>query len=149
MELIEEKSFLATAEHTEDILGWCNNHIHSLLTNGKAVMHMRLAMEEAIVNVLKYAYKGSDKEPLLVLRVGKEGEFLCFELTDQGIPFNPLENITADPNLKLFDRTEGGWGRPIMVSFSDASEYYYKDGWNVLILKKLDTSSVIVNKKRH
>lgn len=148
MELLEEKEFQITAEHMEEILGWCNSHIDSLLTNRKAAMRMRLVMEEAIVNVFRYAYAGSDKEPVLVLKVGKDGEFLCFEMADQGVPFNPLENITANPNLKLFERTEGGWGRSIMVSFTDASLYCYKDGWNVLTLKKLDTAPVIVNKKR-
>lgn len=149
MELIEAKEFQITAEHMEEILSWCNNHIDSLLTNRKAAMRMRLVMEEALVNVFRYAYKGSDKEPIVALKVGKDGEFLCFEMADQGIPFNPLENITADPNLKLFERTEGGWGRSIMVSFTDASEYCYKDGWNVLTLKKLDIAPVIVNKKKH
>lgn len=148
MELLEVKEFQITAEHMEEILGWCNSHIDSLLTNRKAAMRMRLVMEEAIVNVFRYAYAGSDKEPVLVLKVGKDGEFLCFEMADQGVPFNPLENITANPNLKLFERTEGGWGRSIMVSFTDASLYCYKDGWNVLTLKKLDTAPVIVNKKR-
>ena len=144
----EEKQFLAKNEYLDEILSWSNARIDALLKVRKAQLRMRLAVEEAVVNVVRYAYEHSTKEPVLVIKIAQEGDCLYYQLEDQGVAFNPLENIVANPNLKLIERTVGGWGRAIMVSFTDSSSYCNKDGWNILTLVKKDIAPALINKKR-
>ena len=146
MEWVDEKEFLAVPSALEEILAWSNKHVATLLKDKKAKMRMRLAIEEAIVNVVRYAYAESKEEPVLKLKIGKYENGICYEMRDRGKPFNPIENITANPNLKLFERTVGGWGRAIMVSFTDDITYAYEDGWNKLAMYKKDQAQALVNR---
>ena len=56
-------------------------------------------------------------------------------LEDRGIPFNPLKE-EPDIHLLLEDRPVGGLGIFIVRQTMDEVDYDYKNGKNVLCLKK-------------
>ena len=67
-----------------------------------------------------------EKDPLSVVIV----------FIDNGKPFNPLEQ--ADPNVRASakERKEGGLGIFIVKKTMNMVEYDYKDGKNILTIKK-------------
>ena len=55
---------------------------------------------------------------------------------DNGLPFNPLERPDPDVTLSVFERTPGGLGIYMVRNSMDEVTYEYKDGKNVLTIRK-------------
>lgn len=96
---------------------------------------LRLAVEEAVVNVMEYAYpKGTTGN--INIRATSNGHCLKFIITDSGIPFNPTEVATADTTLSAEERPIGGLGILLVRELMDSINYERIDGKNVLTLSK-------------
>jgi diacylglycerol kinase (ATP) len=97
---------------------------------------IRLSIEEAVENVVQYAYEGG----LGWIEVGTEldadGVMLTILLKDAGVPFNPLDRPDPDITLSAEDREIGGLGIFLCKKLMDHIEYKYEDGCNILIMTK-------------
>lgn len=98
-------------------------------------MKMNLAIEEAVVNVMNYAYPSGVKGEVRIEAGVREG-YVEFVISDDGTPFNPTEVEDADTTLSAEDRQIGGLGIFLVKHFMDIVEYKYVDGQNVLTLRK-------------
>ena len=59
-------------------------------------------------------------------------------LSDNGIPYNPLEKVDPDVTLSAEDRQIGGLGIFMVKKSVDDMVYEYKDGQNILkLIKKI------------
>lgn len=96
---------------------------------------LRLVMEEAVVNVMEYAYPAG-KVGEVDIRVTFDGQRLKFVITDSGVAFNPTEAATADTTLSAEDRPIGGLGILLMRELMDSINYERTAGKNVLTLTK-------------
>jgi sigma-B regulation protein RsbU (phosphoserine phosphatase) len=124
---------------------------------------LRLALEEAVVNVIDYAYPtvGRSAMPLCSAKNVSErsdhaypaaGEInihvtcsapndqttkqLKFVITDSGIPFNPTEVSAADTTLSAEERPVGGLGILLVRKLMDSINYERINEKNVLTLTK-------------
>ncbi len=106
------------------------------LNIGKSLaFNLRLALEEAVVNVMEYAYpKGTTGD--VDIRVTSDGKKLKFIITDSGISFNPTEASTADTTLSAEERPVGGLGIFLVCELMDTINYERIDGKNVLTIMK-------------
>ena len=98
-------------------------------------MKMNLAIEEAVVNVMNYAYPSGVKGEVRIEAGVREGD-VEFVISDDGTPFNPTEVEDADTTLSAEERQIGGLGIFLVKHFMDIVEYKYVDGQNVLTLRK-------------
>ena len=57
-------------------------------------------------------------------------------LSDNGIPYNPLEKVDPDVTLAAEDRQIGGLGIFMVKKSVDDMIYEYKDGQNILTMEK-------------
>lgn len=57
-------------------------------------------------------------------------------MTDSGIPFDPLAKPDPDITLSAEERQIGGLGIFMMKMTMDDVSYVYKDGQNILTMKK-------------
>lgn len=96
---------------------------------------LRLAVEEAVVNVMEYAYP-SGKMGEVNIRATSNGQRLKFIITDSGIPFNPTEVSAADTTLSAEERPIGGLGILLVRELMDSINYERINGKNVLTLSK-------------
>jgi anti-sigma regulatory factor (Ser/Thr protein kinase) len=107
------------------------NHAIDMATS----MNLNLAMEEAVVNVMNYAYP---KESVNNIDITAEvnDEEIAFSIADSGIPFDPTQK--GEPNLTLDaeDRPIGGLGIHLVRQLMDTLDYRYENGHNILTLKK-------------
>ncbi len=74
--------------------------------------NINLAAEEAIINVINYAYKEMEDGTVTVdcspLNNGTDG--IMITVTDDGNSFNPLEKATPDTKAEVHEREIGGLG---------------------------------------
>lgn len=103
--------------------------------NPQISMNLKLALEEALVNVICYAYPGeADKDICMQLQILPEQ--LTFVLTDSGIPFNPLEKPEPDIYLPEKIRPIGGLGIFLVKKLMTHVTYERIGERNVLTLIK-------------
>ena len=102
---------------------------------------VNLALEEALANVIMYAYpKGVQGEVTLSTNI--KGEDILMEIKDKGAPFDPLQQQEANLDVPLEERQIGGLGIHLIKEIMDGVEYARADGKNVLKMrKKLAVSS--------
>ncbi len=98
-------------------------------------MSLNLALEEAVVNVMTYAYAPDTQGELTLEAVADKG-VVTFILTDTGVPFDPTAKEDADTTLGIEDRPIGGLGIFLVRPLMDAVDYQRVDGQNVLTLTK-------------
>ena len=98
-------------------------------------MQMNLAMEEAVVNVMEYAYPAGTKGEVR-LEAQIHDAYVEFTLFDDGKPFNPTEKGEVDITLSAEERSIGGLGIMLVKHYMDDTKYKYVDGQNVLTLRK-------------
>ena len=97
---------------------------------------LRLSIEEAVENVVRYAYDGGIGWLEAGTRLDHDKLVLTVELRDAGVPFNPLEGPDPDINSPLERREIGGLGIYLCKKMMDRIEYRYEDGNNVLTMTK-------------
>ena len=98
-----------------------------------ALSPVNLAIEEALANVIMYAYpEGTQGEVTLSAKVIDHD--ICMEISDEGVPFNPLQQQEADLAVSLEERQIGGLGIHLIKEIMNEVNYVYKDGKNVLTM---------------
>lgn len=95
---------------------------------------IRLCAEEAVENIVRYAY-GNGSGYLEATTDVEDGMFVL-NLKDSGIPFNPLEKDDPDIDASLEDRQVGGLGIFLCKQMMDDVLYHFAGGCNNLTLKK-------------
>lgn len=97
---------------------------------------IELSIEEAVENVVQYAYEGGIGWLEAGTKLDDKSLVLTIELRDAGVPFNPLEKDDPDITLSADERPVGGLGIFLCKSMMDSISYRYEDGNNVLVMKK-------------
>ena len=96
---------------------------------------LNLALEEAVSNVMLYAYpEGSDG--LVNVEAILDKNRLTFVLSDNGKAFDPTEAPEADIKASADDRPIGGLGIHLVRTIMDAVNYQRSDGKNLLTMIK-------------
>ena len=106
----------------------------------EATMELNLAIEEAVVNVMKYAYPLGTKGDMNITAECNDVR-LKFTITDSGMPFDPTTKEDADTTLSAEDRPIGGLGIYLVRQLMDSMNYERVNGKNVLTLRKKLTSN--------
>ena len=104
-----------------------NNLNPGLATN------INLALEEAVTNVVMYAYPKGTKEKINLEAV-RDGNTLRFTLTDRGRVFDPTAAPKANIAASLKDRPIGGLGIHLVRTIMDSVTYRRVEGKNVLTM---------------
>ncbi len=125
--------FLADLNNLDQMM----EHLRSeAIRNGmdeKTAHKMELACEEAIVNIISYAYP-EEKGPLLI-ECMKRGDRFEIMLRDEGLPFNPID-VDVNPQLDkpVLERRVGGLGIFLIRKAIDEASYQRIGNENILRL---------------
>jgi sigma-B regulation protein RsbU (phosphoserine phosphatase) len=99
------------------------------------ILGINLALEEAVVNVVNYAYpEGTVGD--IEMEVNADAKAITFILRDHGKPFDPTAAKEVDITLSAEERQIGGLGIHLIRNYMDEVKYDYCDGQNVLTLVK-------------
>jgi serine/threonine-protein kinase RsbW len=106
-----------------------------LKIDAKTESMLNLALEEAVVNVINYAYPEGVCEDIR-LTVENKGEELIFVLSDKGVPFDPTKKPDTDVNKPAGERQIGGLGIFLVRKIMDSISYQYSNNRNELTMIK-------------
>lgn len=99
-----------------------------------AVFQVNLALEEAVVNVMNYAYPGETGRPV-TLSVDGDSKLMTFQLMDEGIAFDPTSHEAPDLTLSAEERPIGGLGIFLVEELMKEVRYERsEDGKNILTM---------------
>ena len=98
-------------------------------------MSLNLALEEAVTNVILYAYPDGI-DGLVDIEAFIREDCLEFILSDSGKPFDPTAAPAADITLGVEDRSIGGLGIYLVRNIMDTVSYRYENGKNILTMIK-------------
>jgi len=108
---------------------------HALGADATFTMQTNLAVEEAVVNVMNYAYpKGKAGEVGILAEA--DNERLKVTISDNGTPFDPTAHPPVDTTLSLEERPIGGLGIHLIRQYMDSINYERVDTQNVLTLHR-------------
>jgi len=129
-------SFQASLNSLDFVLKWVRSYTHIAGLSLQESRKIEIALEEAIVNVIHYAYHDAGGGVELACLV--EPSRVEFILKDEGPPFNPIEQV-VERELTLENKKEGGLGILLMRHYMDKIIYKREKSYNVLtLIKKID-----------
>lgn len=104
-------------------------------------LKINLAIEEAVVNVMNYAYPAGVKGEVYIGAQINDVR-LKFVISDSGTPFDPTAKAEVDTTLSAEERSIGGLGIHLIRQIMDSINYERIEGKNVLTLRKNLTNNL-------
>ena len=127
----------AKKTNLDAVLSFIDEQLGEAECSKKTRMTIDVAVEELFVNISSYAY--DPKIGTAVVQVSVHNEPLSVEITfiDNGKPYDPLAKPDPDVTLDAEHRQIGGLGIFMVKKSMDNVQYEYKDGRNILTIKKV------------
>ena len=98
-----------------------------------AVFQINLALEEAVVNVMNYAYPGKEGMPVRIA-AEKADAAVVFTLEDDGVAFDPTQAESPDISLDVEERPIGGLGIFLVKEIMADVAYQRQGDTNILTM---------------
>ena len=99
-------------------------------------MQIDIAIDELFGNIAHYAYNPDVGEAPVRVEVIEDPLAVVITFIDNGVPYDPLANADPDTTLSAEEREIGGLGIYMVKKSMDEITYEYKDGQNILTIKK-------------
>ena len=133
---MKELNITATVENIEVVTDFVNEQLEALDCPMKAQMQIDIAIDELFGNIAHYAYNPEVGDATVRVEVTEDPLAVIITFIDKGVPYDPLAK--ADPNITLSaeERAIGGLGIFMVKKTMDDITYEYKDGQNILKIKK-------------
>ena len=133
---MKELTIPATVESIEAVTDFVNEQLEAADCPMKALMKIDIAIDEIFSNIAYYAYNGEEGEATVRVEFTDEPQGVAITFIDKGVPYDPLAKDDPDMTLSIDDREIGGLGIYMVKKSMDEVSYEYKDGQNVLTIKK-------------
>jgi anti-sigma regulatory factor (Ser/Thr protein kinase) len=133
---MKEMTIDAVVEKIADVTDFIDEQLEKYDCPKKTQMQIDIAVDELFGNIARYAYPS--KKGMVTVRMEVDGRRQEASITfiDSGIPYDPLKKEDPDVTLSAEERSIGGLGIYIVKKSMDAVIYEYKDGQNILCIKK-------------
>lgn len=132
----DELELEAATDNLQKVIDFVDSHLDLVDCPMKSKMQLDLAVEEIFVNIAKYAYAPGFGKATVRVEVSGDPVTVCITFIDRGIPYDPLKKVDPDVTLSADEREIGGLGIFMTKKVMDDISYEYKNGQNILTLKK-------------
>jgi len=137
--LEKEIRIKSRTENLASVRDFINSAISEVVAWQDSAADIVLAVDEAVTNIIKHAYKFSpDGE--IIIKIKYSAKNVTVEITDFGIPFSPDSIPVPDMHKYFEEKRVGGLGIYLMKSLMD--DVHYKSVPNkfnkVTLTKKLN-----------
>ena len=126
----------ALVENLPEVLAFIEEKLEAADCPPKTMMQISVAAEEIFVNIAHYAYAPDKGSATVRVEVDEDPLAVSITFMDHGMPYDPLAKEDPDIHLSADDRQIGGLGVFLVKQTMDDVNYEYKDGQNILTLKK-------------
>ena len=131
-----ELTVAATVENIGTVTDFVNEQLEALDCPMKVQMQIDIAIDELFGNIAHYAYNPDVGSATVRVEVTEEPLAVIITFIDGGVPYDPLESADPDTTLSAEDRQLGGLGIYMVKKSMDEISYEYRDGKNILSIKK-------------
>ena len=131
-----EITLAATLDNLDKVLAFIDGQMELAGCPARLMTQVDMAVEEIFVNIARYAYHPEEGEASVRCEAGGEPFRIIVGFADSGRPFNPLEHEDPDVTVNAEQRQIGGLGIYMAKKLMDEIEYEYRDGKNILTLRK-------------
>ena len=132
----KELEIEAAKDNLDTVITFIEQHLEMVDCGPKAQMQICMAAEEIFVNIANYAYAPEKGRAKVSVEVSDEPVAVTITFVDNGKPYDPLANEDPDVTLPANERSIGGLGVFLVKQTMDDVVYEYRDGRNILTLKK-------------
>lgn len=133
---MKEITLDATVDNIEKVTDFVNGQLENCGCPLKAQMQIDIAIDELFGNIAHYAYHPDVGPATVRVEVMKDQPAVVITFLDRGIPYDPLKKEDPDVSLSAQERTAGGLGIFLVKKSMDDILYEYKDGQNILKIRK-------------
>ena len=133
---MKEKVFSATKDALSDVMAFTEECLEEFGCPMKSSMAICVAIEEIFVNIASYAYGYGTGDASLCFSFDENERLMTLTMSDEGVPFNPLDREEPDITLSAADRDIGGLGIFITKKTMDTVSYKNENGKNILTMTK-------------
>ena len=133
---MKELTITATVENIETVTDFVNEQLEALDCPMKAQMQIDIAIDELFGNIAHYAYNPEIGKATVRVEVIEDPLAVTITFIDNGVPYDPLAKADPDTTLSAEERDIGGLGIYMVKKSMDDITYEYKDGQNILTIKK-------------
>ena len=133
---MKELTIAAKVENIEAVTNFVNEQLEALDCPMKAQMQIDIAIDELFSNIAHYSYNPEVGQATVRVEVVENPLAVTITFIDNGIPYDPLAKEDPDLTLSAEERQIGGLGIYMVKKSMDEITYEYKDGQNILSIKK-------------
>lgn len=123
----------ATIDHLGDFIASLSRWLQQQGLAAEKIGRVQLAVEEALVNIFRYAYRGKPGEVEIRGGIVEDNRFVI-EILDSGAPFNVCSLPQPDVKSGLRERKLGGLGVFLIRNMVDELVYRREGDRNVLTM---------------
>jgi anti-sigma regulatory factor (Ser/Thr protein kinase) len=134
---MQEMTVNATPEQIERVVDFVNEQLAALGCTEEARVDVDVAVDELLGNIAQYAYDPDIGTVTVCMEAEEDPPAAVITFFDRGTPFNPLAEKRPDTtSLPAKERPLGGLGLFLVEELMDELTYCYRDGQNVLTVRK-------------
>lgn len=126
----------ATIDNLEKVTDFVNSELERIGCPFKPMTQIDIVIDELFSNIAHYAYKPSVGHVTVTVDIEINPITVIITFMDNGKPFNPLDTTEPDTTLSAEERRIGGLGIFLVKKTMDDVTYEYKNGQNILRIKK-------------
>lgn len=133
---MKELTIDATLDNIPIVTDFVNEQLEALDCPMKAQIQISIAIDELFSNIARYAYNPQTGPATVQVEVTETPMAVVITFIDEGKPYDPLAKDDPDITLSAEEREIGGLGIYMVKKSMDDITYEYKDGHNILKIKK-------------
>ena len=133
---LEKLNISAEIKNLDTVLAFVDEQLEKYGCTPKVQMQIDVAVEEIFVNIANYAYNPEIGSAGISVEIQEDPLAVSITFTDNGVPYDPLKKPDPDVTLSAEERQIGGLGIYMVKKSMDDISYEYKEGKNILTLKK-------------
>ena len=125
----------SSEEELERLVAFIDAFCQSHALPDETAYQLNIALEELVLNAMKHG-ACDPAEGSIRLEIELDGDTLRIELSDTGVPFNPLDRPEPDLGGNIAERPIGGLGIHLVRTLMESIGYERRQGRNHLHLTK-------------
>ena len=133
---MKELDILAVLDNLDDVIAFVEGELETLNCPREQIFQIDICVEEIFANIANYAYNPETGPATIRVEVKDDPRSVVLTFLDHGVPYDPLAKDDPDVSLDAAKRQIGGLGVFIVKKSMDHMAYEYKDGQNILTIKK-------------
>ena len=133
---MKEITLAATVENIETVTEFVNAQLELIDCPIKVQIQIDIAIDELFGNIAHYAYNTEVGNATVRVEISEAPLAVIITFIDNGVPYDPLGKDDPDITLSAEEREIGGLGIYMVKKSMDEITYEYKDGQNILKIKK-------------